>query len=101
MITATSYPRGREKATAILFLMGSICLVGLWLSLNEISKIKFAGPGRQRVTQRCCRCVIDFKPNNLFVPCWEKNRTDSFSNQLSEEGLRKEISAAVGWLQGY
>jgi hypothetical protein len=56
--------------------------------------------GQQRVTQQRYGSIIGFKPNNTFDNCSKEIRTDSISNQLSEEGLRKEIAAAVGWLKG-
>jgi len=55
-------------------------------------------PGQQRVTQQHYGYIIGFKPNSTFDHCSKEIRTNSISNQLSEEGLRKEIAAAVGWL---
>lgn len=38
---------------------------------------------------------FEFKLNSFLDDCWQENRTESFSNQASEEGPTKEIAATV------
>ena len=59
------------------------------------------GGGRQRETLRRCICVVGFKPNSTCDHCWQEKRTEGFSNQLSKEGPRKEIAAAVSYSRGF